>query len=125
MLTCSIGSPVLCSTHAHSTSIKLPALLSPSLTCASCYSVLIGVSSHRCIYSKQLGSPSIAVSGSLTFALLGNDGGLTCTFFCIVAQRCSNSVISASDGSHISRVIFMDLLSLLFVLSSNNSRLSR
>src|SRR5690625_7921558 len=94
MLTCSIGSPVLCSTHAQTKSIKLPKLLSDSLTIPPHYSQLISVSSHRCICSKQLGSHSLGVSISLTLALGGRGsrsigGGL-------LAQALNNSIVIAS-----------------------------
>src|SRR5699024_8503997 len=105
MLTCSIGKPVLCSTHAHSTSIKLPKLLSDSLTISPYYSQFISVSSNRCICSKQLGSHSLGVSISLTFALGGNgrrstDGGL-------LAQALNNSIVIASNAGHVFRVIII------------------
>src|SRR5699024_12120204 len=101
MLTCSIGKPVLCSTHAHSTSIKLPKLLSDSLTISPYYSQLISVSSNRCICSKQLGSHSGGVSSSLTFALGGN--GRRSTGCGLLAQPPTNSVIIASNASHVIR----------------------
>src|SRR5690625_3479 len=122
MLTCSIGSPVLCSTHAQTKSIKLPKLLSDSLTIPPHYSQFISVSSNRCICSKQLGSHSLGVSISLTLALGRN--GRRSTRGRLLAQALNNSVIIASTAGHVFCVIIICPFDFLFVLPCQECRLS-
>src|SRR5690625_3501756 len=122
MLTCSIGSPVLCSTHAQTKSIKLPKLLSDSLTIPPHYSQFISVSSNRCICSKHLGSHSLGVSISLTLALRGN--GRRSTGGPLLAQALNHRVIIASNAGHVFSVLIICHFGFLFAFACQESRLS-